>query len=95
MSARGIVVTYEPVRQWCRKSGPQYARNLRRRHGRLGNVWYLDEVFVKIQGKRYYLWRAVDKLGHSAIQLTAMVDQVTEQLAPNTSRTVICRPPTS
>ncbi len=35
------------------------ARTLKRRHGRLGDVWHLDEVFVKIRGERHYLWRAV------------------------------------
>jgi hypothetical protein len=37
-------------RQWCRKFGPEYARKLRHRQGRLGDIWYLDEVFVKIRG---------------------------------------------
>jgi putative transposase len=63
LSERGIVVTYETVRQWCRKFGPQYARNLRRRQGRLGDIWHVDELFVNIQGKRHYLWRAVDQDG--------------------------------
>jgi putative transposase len=63
LAKRGIIVTYETVRQWCRKFGPDYARNLKRRQGRLGDVWYLDEVFVKIRGERHYLWRAVDQDG--------------------------------
>ena len=60
---RGIIVSYETIRQWCRKFGPEYARRLRRRQGRLGDIWYLDEVFVKIRGERHYLWRAVDQDG--------------------------------
>ena len=63
LAKRGIIVTYETIRQWCRKFGPEYARNLKRRQGRLGDVWHLDEVFVNIQGERHYLWRAVDQDG--------------------------------
>ena len=48
LAKRGIFVTYEIIRQWCRKFGPEYARNLKRRQGLLGDVWHLDEVFVKI-----------------------------------------------
>ena len=63
LAKRRIIVSYETIRQWCRKFGPQYARMLRRRQGRLGDVWHLDEVFVNIQGQRHYLWRAVDQDG--------------------------------
>ena len=63
LAKRGISVSYETIRQWCRKFGPEYARKLKRRQGRLGDIWYLDEVFVKIGGERHYLWRAVDQDG--------------------------------
>ncbi len=63
VAKRGILVTYETVRQWCRKFGPEYARKIKRRQGQLGDIWYLDEVFVKIRGERHYLWRAVDQDG--------------------------------
>ena len=63
LAERGILVSYEAVRQWCSKFGPDYARRLKRRQGRLGNTWYLDEVFVTINGQRQYLWRAVDQDG--------------------------------
>jgi len=63
LAERGIVVTHETIRQWCRKFGPDYARKLRRRQGRLGDTWHLDELFVSIQGRRHYLWRAVDQDG--------------------------------
>ena len=53
LAKRGLVVTYETIRQWCRKFGPEYARNLKRRQGRLGDVWHLDEAFVKIRGERH------------------------------------------
>ena len=63
LAQRGIMVTYETIRQWCLNFGPTYARTLRRRRGRLGDTWYLDEVFTTIQGQRRYLWRAVDQDG--------------------------------
>ena len=56
-------MSYETVRQRCRKFGPDYARQLRRRQGRLGDTGFLDEVFVTINGQRQYLWRAVDQDG--------------------------------
>ncbi len=63
LAKRGVIVSYETIRQWCRKFGPEYARNLKRRQGQLGDIWYLDEVFVKIRDERRYLWRAVDQDG--------------------------------
>jgi len=61
LAQRGIIVTYETIRQWCRTFGPVYARTLRRRRGRMGDTWHLDELFVNIQGRQQYLWRAVDE----------------------------------
>jgi len=63
LAERGVIVSYETIRQWSRKFGAQYARELRRRQGRLGDTWHLDELFVTIQGRRQYLWRAVDQDG--------------------------------
>ena len=63
LAQRGITVSYEAIRLWCLKFGPEYARALKRRQGRLGDAWHLDEVFVTIQGQRQYLWRAVDQDG--------------------------------
>jgi len=63
LAKRGIVVSYEPIRQWCEKFGPGYAARLKKRQGRLGDTWYLDEVFITIRAKRHYLWRAVDQDG--------------------------------
>ena len=63
LAERGIIVSYETIRQWCGKFGPDYARRLKRRQGRLGETWFLDEVFVAINGQRQYLWRAVDQDG--------------------------------
>ncbi len=63
LAERGLAVSYETIRQWSRKFGSEYARRLKRREGRLGDHWYLDEMFVKIQGRQMYLWRAVDQDG--------------------------------
>ena len=63
LAERGVNVTYETIRQWTIKFGAQYARRLKRRQGRLGDTWYLDEVFITINGQRQYLWRAVDQDG--------------------------------
>jgi putative transposase len=63
LAERGIVVSYETIRQWCAEFGPAYARALKKRSGRLGDTWFLDEVFVTILGERCYLWRAVDQDG--------------------------------
>jgi putative transposase len=62
--ARGILVTYEAIRKWCRKFGQSYANELRHRRPPPGDKWHLDEVFLTIQGVRHYLWRAVDPDGH-------------------------------
>jgi len=63
LAERGITVTYESIRQWCNRFGPEYARKLKKRQGRLGDTWYLDEVFIKIRGELHYLWWAVDQDG--------------------------------
>jgi DDE domain len=61
--ARGVTVTYEAMRKWCRKFGPLYAKQLRRQQPRPGDKWHLDEVFLTIRGQRHYLCRAVDQDG--------------------------------
>src|SRR5690348_11175744 len=63
MLARGAVVPYKTIRQWSAKFGPVYAAALRRRRARAGDTWYLDEVFIKVNGVRQYLWWAVDQDG--------------------------------
>ncbi len=60
LAERGIDVSYESVRRWSVKFGLGYARTLRRLRPRPNGRWHLDEVFVSINGKRMYLWRAVD-----------------------------------
>ena len=63
MLERGIDVSYETIRRWTVKFGPLIARTLRRRQPRPGDVWHLDEVVVKIAGRSFWLWRAVDQHG--------------------------------
>src|SRR5271154_1566222 len=63
LAERGIIVSYETIRQWCEKFGLDYAQRLKRREGRLGDRWHLDEVFIRINGQLLYLWRAVDQDG--------------------------------
>jgi len=63
LAERGIIVSYESIRLWCIKFGSKYARRLKRRHQGYGDTFYIDEVFVKINGKQRYLWRAVDQDG--------------------------------
>ena len=63
LAIRGIHTTYESIRRWCLKFPSHYSKKLRKQQGRLGDLWYLDEVFVSIGEKRQYLWRAVDQDG--------------------------------
>jgi putative transposase len=64
---RGVDVSHEAVRFWWHRFGPIFAGEIRKR--RIGAMktsrwkWHLDEVFVKINGERHYLWRAVDHEG--------------------------------
>ena len=60
LAERGIDVSYETVRRWALKFGRAYAAKLRKSRSRSDARWHLDEVFVTINGKRMYLWRAVD-----------------------------------
>ncbi len=63
LAERNISVSYEAVRLWINKFGPEFTRRLRRRHPGFGDTYFLDEVFVRIGGKQHYLWRAVDQDG--------------------------------
>ena len=64
---RGIDISHESVRFWWHRFGPMFANEIRKR--RIEGIrtsnrrWHLDEVFVKINGERHYLWRAVDHEG--------------------------------
>ena len=63
LAERGISVSYETIRLWCIKFGSNYAIRLKRKHWGYGNTFFIDEVFIKIDGKQYYLWRAIDQEG--------------------------------
>jgi putative transposase len=63
LAERGVVVSYETVRRWCKKFAASFADRMGRRRSRPGDKWYMDEVFIRIEGVQHYLWRAVDQNG--------------------------------
>jgi putative transposase len=63
LAERGIRVSYEAVRLWCRRFGPAIAAGLRRHRRRAAAKWHLDEMQLKIKGTKHWLWRAVDQDG--------------------------------
>ena len=63
LAQREIEVSREAVRCWVIKFGPLIAANLRRRQTPPTGRWHLDEMVVRIGGRRMYLWRAVDDEG--------------------------------
>ena len=85
---RGVVVTYEAMRKWCRKFGQRYANQLRRRRPRPGDKWYMDEMFLTIKGQRHYLWRAVDQDGNvlDILVQRCLTSCVPHQLASQNAR---------
>ena len=81
LAERGIAVSYETIRRWCRKFGATYVDGVRRRRSRPGDKWHLDEVVLKINGARHYLWRAVDQEG---VVLDILVQERRNQEAAET-----------
>jgi putative transposase len=63
LAERGVIVSREAIRLWCIKFGTIYTRRLKRKHRGYGDTFFIDEVFVRINGKLHYLWRAVDQDG--------------------------------
>jgi transposase-like protein len=63
LAERGIAVSYETVRRWVNHFGPMIAAHLRKRRPKPHATWHLDEVYLKIDGRMVYLWRAVDAEG--------------------------------
>ena len=63
LAARGIVVSYETVRQWALKFGQAFANQICRRLPAAGDKWHMDEVVITISGVKHWLWRAVDQTG--------------------------------
>jgi transposase-like protein len=78
LAERGLDVSYETVRRWVLKFGATVAQRLRRRRPRPSDRWHLDEVVVRIAGRRMYLWRAVD---HEGEILDMLVQQRRDQRA--------------
>jgi putative transposase len=94
LAQRGIDVSYETVRRWSVKFGLAYARKLRRSHPPADTRWHLDEVFVSINGRTMYLWRAVDCEGEVLdllIQSRRNKRAALKPLQPQSSQTN-CRP---
>jgi len=63
LAERGIAVSYETVRRWVNDFGPKIATDLRKHRPKPDTIWHLDEVYLKIDGRFVYLWRAVDAEG--------------------------------
>jgi putative transposase len=84
LAARGIEVTYETVRRWALKFGNQAARRIRARPAAFGDKWHLDEVVITINGKKHWLWRAVDQFG-------VVLDGLSVRFVTGTHHVVKCR----
>jgi putative transposase len=78
LAERGIRVSYEAIRLWCRKFGRAYTERIRLRRLRPTDKWHVDEVHLKINGKRHWLWRAVDRDG---MVLDVLVQQQRDEAA--------------
>ena len=82
LAERGLVVSHESIRHWCDTFGPTFAARLRKRRARPGDKWHCEELLLKIKGKRYWLWRAVDQDG---IVLDILVRSGATRLRPRRS----------
>ena len=67
LAERGITVSYETARRWVNHFGPLIAADLRKRRPKPHTTWHLDEVYLKIDGRLVYLWRAVDAEGECSM----------------------------
>lgn len=63
LAYRGIIVTHQTIRNWAEKFGRDYASRIRRRAPRFDDKWHLDEIVITINGRKHFLWRAVDQDG--------------------------------
>ena len=80
MAFRGIAVSQETVREWGLDFAMEYANKIRRNKPKPGSTWHLDEVFLKINGEQFYLWRAVDEHGEELdILVTKKLDKKAEK----------------
>ena len=64
LAERGINVSYETIRCWARKFGPEFALRLERKSPSRNDIWHLDEVVISIAGRKHWLWRTVDQDGY-------------------------------
>ncbi len=78
LAERGVQVSYEAIRLWCLRFGPTFAEGLRRRRRRAGERWHLDAVQLKINSRKRWLWRAVDRAG---LVLDILVQERRDQAA--------------
>jgi putative transposase len=81
LAERGVSVTCETIGAGCAKFGPSDAAALRRRRARAGDKWHLDEVLLTINGRRHWLWRAVDRDG---VVLDMLIQERRDQHAAET-----------
>jgi len=66
MGERGVAVDHSTLNRWVIKYAPEVEKRFRRCQRPVGRSWRLDETYVKIKGKAAYLYRAVDKAGHTS-----------------------------
>ncbi len=100
LAARGIIVSYETVRQWAVKFGQVFANQIRRRLPAAGDKWHMDEVVITISGVKHWLWRAIDQTA-SRLRRTGVLDILVQsrrdtQAAKRLLRKLLkkqCRPP--
>jgi DDE domain len=101
LAERGIMISYETIRRWVNHFGPIIAAQLRRRRPRPHSIWHLDEVYLKIDGRMVYLWRAVNAEGEVASPISHREGCVTATVArlglpvkmPHDD--LVCAPPVS
>lgn len=80
LAERGIDVSFQTVSEWAGKFKPKFAQQLRRRsRGRFADKWQLDEMVVSINGKKYWLWRAVDANGY-VLDALLQAEEISAQL---------------
>jgi putative transposase len=65
MGERGVTVDYSTLNRWVIKYAPEIEKQFRRHQRPVGRSWRMDETYVKIKGKWAFLYRAVDKDGHT------------------------------
>ena len=79
---RGYTISYETIRAWEFRFAPLISDQLRRRRtGRVGRSWYLDETYVKVAGRWCYLYRAIDRVG--SVRTQGCDTTVTEPVSPS------------